>query len=162
MKKEKKLIKRTVLFLLISSAALLLTAVGDYRGEWWNVVAAIAVGVLFWLFLILGYVSFWKLSKARKQQEKKNRSVSRGKPGIIVFFSNRYATAADIAMAVSLIVVIISQFVPVGEIISLAAAAVFVFSAQMHCILNGINYKYVGKSKTVDHEAKHGSAKTGS
>ena len=136
----------TILFLLLSSLSLLLTVIADYGGRWWNVLAAIGVGVFFWGFLILGYICFYRLSKRRKEQQKRDRSrPKKQRPGIIVFFANPYAAAADIAMVISLIATVVFQFVPFSEIVSLVSIAVFVFSAQMHGILNGVNFQYIYK-----------------
>ena len=144
MEKMKKRMRLTILFFLLSSLSLLLTVIGDYQGEWWNVAAAIGVGVCFWLFELIGYLCFWGVSKGRKAQEKKDRpSKEKKKPGIIVFFSNPYARAADIVMILSFIGSVATQFFPFSEIVSLVFAAAFVFSAQMHAILNGINFQYI-------------------
>ena len=142
------LIKRTVLFLLLSSLSLLLAAFGDYRGKWWNILAAVGVGAGFWIFLILGYISFYQLSKRRKEQEKGSRSQKdKQRPGIIVFFANPYARAADIAMVISFIATVVFQFVPFSEVVSLGSIAAFVFSAQMHGIFNGVNFQYIYKGE---------------
>ena len=136
----------TVIFLALSSASILLATFGDYDGEWYQKVAAVMTGVLFWLFLILGYISFFRLSRSRKAFEAKHPDAVKRKsrkPGVIVFFSNRYAATADIVMVISLIIFLLSLFVPFLGTLKLLWLAVLIFAAQMHGILNGINYKYI-------------------
>lgn len=113
-------------------------------------------GLLFWLLLLLGYIMFYRFSNFRKKQQKNNRSVKENKkPGIIVFFSNPDAKKADIAMILSLAVSVVLTLIKQGikgsdptfsnflfEFVSVLSFAIFVFAAQMHAILNGVNYRY--------------------
>ena len=146
--------KRTILFLLLSSMMLLCSLFVDSQSSIVRVLTYFG-GLLFWIFLLVGYFMFSRFSKCRKQQ-KNNRSVDQdGKPGIIVFFSNPSAKKADIVMIVSLILslllMIIKQAIKgsdpsfnnfLFEFISVLSFAVFIFAVQMHAILNGVNYRY--------------------
>lgn len=145
--------KRTILFLLISSLTLLFSLFTDTENSVLRAATYIG-GLLFWIFLLLGYLMFYKFSQFRKKQQKNNRSV-KNKPGIIVFFSNPTAKKADIVMILSLVIsvgmMIVKQIIKgndptfnsfVFECISVLSFAVFVFAAQMHAILNGVNYRF--------------------
>lgn len=147
--KKVQYMKRTILFLLLSSLMLLCALFVDTEN---GIVRALAYigGLLFWIFLLLGYIMFYRFSKFRKEQQKNNRSVNQNrKPGIIVFFSNPAAKKADIAMILTLIIWVPLFIVEetnglnnVLQVISVLSAAAFIFAAQMHAILNGVNYRY--------------------
>lgn len=155
MSKAIKTMKRAILFLLISSLLLLCAIFVDIDNPAVRIITNI--GAFFvWVFLILGYISFFRFSRFRKEQEKNNRSVTKkSKPGIIVFFSNPDAKKADIAMILSFVISIALTLIKMGiktanplfssmlyESISVLAFAVFTFTFQMHAILNGVNYRY--------------------
>lgn len=152
--KETQYMKRTILFLLISSLMLLCSLFVDTEN---SVVRALTYigGLLFWIFLLIGYFMFYRFSRFRKSQQKNNRSVKQKLPGVIVFFSNPQATKADIAMILSLVIsvamMVIKQVIKgsdptfnnfLFELISVLSFAIFIFAIQMHAILNGVNYRY--------------------
>lgn len=146
--------KIVIIALAVSSFSLVLAVFGDYNGSTANIVAAIIAGLLFWLFLILGYVLLAMISKHRKQYEKKavdssgNRTKNaenKKKPGIICFFSNQYALISDVAMGISFILtLVVLLLIPkTPQILQLLLISLTVFSIHMHCVLNGINFKYI-------------------
>ncbi len=146
--------KRTILFLLISSLMLLCSLFVDTENATVRALTYIG-GLLFWIFLLVGYFMFYRFSRFRKTQQKNNRSVKQTLPGIIVFFSNPQAKKADIimilALVISVVMMIIKQVIKgsdptfnnfLFEFISVLSFAVFIFAAQLHAILNGVNYRY--------------------
>ena len=142
----------TILFLAISSFSLLLITVSDYSGSAFNVVMAVLTGILFWLFLILGYLMLAAVSRRRKEYERENResrrkrSNNKKRPGVFCFFSNPYATAADVAMAVLTVALIVLMFIPEKSMTpKLIVVPTLIFSAHMHGILNGVNFAYTNK-----------------
>lgn len=154
MKKDIILMKLVVLFLAISSFSLILVPFSDYDGSAFNVVTAIIAGVLFWLFLILGYLVFAGIAKHRKVYEKKATSSNKGrlsradnkkKPGIVCFFSNKFAMIADIVLIASFILTLVMVlFIPqTPQVIQIILISLLLFSLHMHCVLNGINFRYI-------------------
>lgn len=146
--------KLVVLFLAISSFSLVLVPFSDYEGNTINAVTAIIAGVLFWLFLILGYLVFSRIAKHRRLYEKKATSSDNGrfsradnkkKPGIICFFSNIFALVADIVLILSFILtLVIIIFIPTTSlVIQIILISLLLFSLHMHCVLNGINFRYI-------------------
>lgn len=132
--------KAIIISLFTSSFSLILSYFGDYQGNIINVIMAYAVGVLFWLGLIIGYVLLFILSKHRKAKTKPKKS----KPGIIVFFSNKPAKIADLTMVGSLILTLVFTFIPFLSFgIEIVFLAILVFSIHMHCLFNGVNFKYI-------------------
>ncbi len=137
---DKNLMKAIIISLFTSSFSLILSYFGDYQGNIINVIMAYAVGVLFWLGLIIGYVLLFILSKHRKAKTKAKKC----KPGIIVFFSNKPAKIADLTMVGSLILTLAFTFIPFLSFgIETVFLAILVFSIHMHCLFNGVNFKYI-------------------
>lgn len=148
--KEKKVMERAILFLLISSLMLLCAVFDSVDSALAKSISFIG-GLLFFLFLLLGYVMFYRFSSARKQNSDPTAKRN-GKPGMIVFFSHPLAKKADIVMiisfVISLVMLIIGQVNDaihgnfLFNLISVLSSAVFIFAIQMHAILNGVNYRY--------------------
>lgn len=152
MNKDKTLMKFVVISLAISSFSLLLVMFGDYNGNALNKAIAVLTGVLFWGFLIIGYVILGIISGHRKTYERKNRADlgrkanrdANKRPGIICFFSNQKAIIADIVMIVSFIINLIFMFIPsVNQVVAVIFIAIFAFAVHMHCVLNGVNFRYI-------------------
>lgn len=156
MAKEIQLMKRTILFLLIASLLLLCAVFVDTENAVVKVITNIGA-LLCWVFLVIGYICFYQFSKRRKEREGQERFGSRNekKPGAIVFFANEYAKKADITMVLSLIVSVVLTIVKqvilssdpmfsnlLFEFVSVLSFAIFLFAAQMHCIFNGVNFRY--------------------
>ena len=143
MNKNLNLMKTIVVLLFVSSFSLILSFFGDYSGNAFNVIMAYAVGVLFWLGLIVGYILFFSLNKRRKK-DKKFVYKFKSRPGIFVFFSNKYAFVIDIAMIAMLIFTVIFSFIPLMNYsLSVVSASILLFLIHMHCLLNGVNFKYI-------------------
>lgn len=147
MKKDIRLMRISVILLLISSFSILLVMFASFDGTTFQKILAYLTGVSFWLFLILGYVAFYQVSKHRKVYEKKNPSPAYRKaqkrPGILTFFSDRMAMSMDVIMIISLILSLLFLFIPsLNQNIAIVFIAILIFSIHMHSILNGINYKY--------------------
>ncbi len=104
----------------------------------------IAVGVMFWTFLVLGIVSQFVLSSNKKNWLSKNRMrrfSMKKKIGLISFCQNLPACVADGLTVIGLIGLIISVIVTNGVgFMCYFFLALFVFSFCMHCILNGKIY----------------------
>lgn len=106
-----------------------------------NEVLITALGIVFWILLILSIVfGFMAAAMVKKNvEEEKWRSML---PGIISFFKSDIAKIADIAFAVSLILVIVSVNTQLKY-----SYAVYVFllvltvSFGMHCLYNGKAYR---------------------
>lgn len=112
----------------------------------------IATGVMFWLFLALAYfllgfvdINRRKFLKQHKKAEKKRL------PGILRLFSNPAAKCADIVSVVSLVLLVILSFIT-DNFANYILLAVFAFSFQMHCVLNGENCLYINSLKAEENK----------
>ncbi len=140
MKQLKNMMGIIIACLFVSSFSIFLVFAGDYQGELINKICAYAMGIAFWLGLLVGYAVFIVFNKKRKQD---TDTKMKQRPGIVCFFSNRYATFFDVLLAISLIVTIVCLIVPSYEVIMITALSLCLFSFHMHSILNGINFKYL-------------------
>lgn len=142
--------KLVIISLFISSFSLLLSFFGSYSGNAFNFIMALMTGILFWLGLIAGYVFLIIVNTHRNQTVKAGKydlsesKRQKAKPGIICFLSNKYAAVADAAMVLFLILSLVFLFIPaLNQGIALVFVSFFLFSLHMHCILNGVNFRYI-------------------
>lgn len=140
-----KLMKLVFVLLFISSFSLILVLFGDYEGELINKICAYLVGICFWGGLIAGYILFGVINSKRK----KKKESAKKRPGVICFFSNKYAKVFDILFVISLILSVVFMFIPALNqgIVLVLFISVCVFSLHMHSILNGVNYEYIQNQK---------------
>ena len=150
MKKDLQLFKLVSGALFVSSFSVLFSIFSDFEGNAFNKISGYMGAILFWLFLIVGYMFFYIISKNRKTYERQNR-VSGTRPvktksrnGMFCFFSNKYAVIADIVMVVSLIATLVFMFIPtLNQNVAVVFVAILIFSLHMHAILNGVNFRYI-------------------
>lgn len=111
------------------------------------------VGIMFWVFLILGIVSQIILAKQRKNWFIRNRIRrfrTKSKSGAIAFLQNLPATIADLTLVISVIALIVS--IVLTNAMGYACyifMALLVFSFCMHCILNGKIYYYLTNQSAI-------------
>lgn len=116
---------------------------------------SVVLALIFWIGLVTAFVLLGIISSHRKQRERielrsrdnrRKRSKTKQKPGIIVFFSNIYASSADVIMLIAFIINLVIIIVPFNEKDSftyITPVSVFIYSVIFHSILNGINFKYI-------------------
>ncbi len=140
--KDARLLKAAIISLSISSFSLFFSFFGSYSGNVFNLIMALMTGIFFWLGLIVGYMLLAIINFHRKCS--KNSLNQKSKPGIICIFSNKYAVVADIAMVLFLILSLLFLFIPpLSKSIAIVFVSIFLFSLHMHCILNGVNFRYI-------------------
>ena len=112
-----------------------------------STVPAYFVALIFWVSLVLQQVFFWKGNAYRKKMEKKvfrMKSFGKRSAGILNFGSNRMATIFDCAMLASMLVVALEMAVRVeSQWLVMISLALLFLSFNLHCILNGTNYRYL-------------------
>lgn len=149
MKKDKNLMRAVIALLAISSLSLCFIAFGSYDASAFRAILTVLIAILFWVCLIAGYVLLYVISRHRKEfernapREKRRRIKTNNRPGIIRFFSNPAATAADFAMIGFFILDLVFMFIPgISQTVTYILLACLVFAIHMHCILNGVNFEY--------------------
>ena len=108
-------------------------------------------GSVFWLGLIMGFAFVFAANSDRKEYIRKHLdgdvSMKR-RPVAITFFSNQPAKVADITMCLSFVLTVIILFTPAADkYITYVMLTFFLFSLNMHGILNGRSYKILTKLK---------------
>jgi hypothetical protein len=132
----------------LSSASLLMIPFADFRGSPPQKAIGYVIGTVFWAGIIAGYIIFWLLSRSRKQIPSNGRC-TKPRIGIISFFRTFTGMIADVICGLSLIGLVIAIAVAGDHAgwFTFLLIAVFIFSLQMHSILNGENYINLEKLK---------------
>ena len=110
-------------------------------------------GGVFWVSALLLLITSVMVSMERKRDIHFSRKRRKQLPGVISFFKNPFATIADLIAILSGIISVVLFIMDLKLLISrdyqiLVFISIFIFSLSfgMHCILNGINYKYLKSS----------------
>lgn len=150
--------KRDVVVLYLSIGSFLLMSVSfllmpiDFAAIGLPIVDVL-IGIMFWVFLLLGIVTQIVLGQMRKKRVAANqtrRTQLSGKIGLLSFMQNLPACIADGAFVFSVIGLIVS-----AVLTSASGYACYVFTALtvysfcMHCILNGKTYRFLANRDKV-------------
>lgn len=110
-------------------------------------IGAYILASCFWICIIVEGVFVHLSTKIRKRLNKKDfhsRALKYAHPGIISFFKNSEAIIVDIILYVSAIILMIIVWARVkNEWVFMINYSVLFLSFNLHCILNGRNYRYL-------------------
>lgn len=146
MRKDNILFRASCALLGISALSVFISFLGDYKGNSMAVFFAVLTGVLFWGCLIMGIVLLLIVNAHRKKNRRYRDEGRMGNRrfGALTFFSNRIAVVFDILMVVLFLLVVISMFIPfASQGITLVLFAFWLFTAYMHSMFNGVNFRYI-------------------
>ena len=129
-------------FLVLLTVAIVLMPIGNAVKEEtrWVMYGS---GSFFWVGLVGVIGHAIALSSQRKKAGCTFKRTGGKCCGLIRFFSNKEATVADIVMLVSIVGFIVAMLCTDALWFVFACFALFVLSFGMHCLLNGINYRYI-------------------
>lgn len=144
--KLKRCLQISLLSPVIGSVALLFVPLCNFDGNGLQVAASMLVPVLVWGSVIMEIVMIIQCQRIRKAMEFKlfkSKAIHDSYPGIISFAKNREGVIADIVLFASAIFVALMLQLHV-ETAWMVLSGVFLFflSLNMHCLLNGRNYRY--------------------
>lgn len=109
--------------------------------------AAYILAAVFWLSLMLELCMVWMCSSERKRLEHKKvgfGALLRARRGAISFAKTLPGTVADAVMLLSLIAVVITVWTEThSQWLILVLVSVLCLSFQLHCLMNGKNYRYI-------------------
>lgn len=112
-------------------------------------------GAAFWVGLLGTIYMVLKINRVRKGNHRFNEFFGNRKQlGLIHFFQNTKAMIADMAMIVSIIALVIAVLCRANLQVIYFIISMFVFTFGMHCMLNGMNYKYINYSKHIKEQKK--------
>lgn len=138
-----------ILILLAAIPAVLILCIPSVslEGTGAQKIGAYIMAAAFWLCILL---ELWMTricsSKRRRleQREVRSRLLAKSNPGVISFLKTREGMIADITMFASLIAVIVITWTQVkSQWLVLGCVSVLYLSFNMHCLLNGKNYRYI-------------------
>ena len=153
-RRRKRMLVLYVTFLLIGSIAVLLMPIASVQKEATKIPMFISGGG-FWIGLIGTITMAVKINKARKRSYRFREKYPESKQlGLISFFKNKEAIIADVGMFVSIAGFIVTRICSDNIYWLFIFLALFVFTFGMHCMLNGMNYKYINYSKYVKEQKK--------
>lgn len=148
----KRLLYGYVGFLLLLTTALALMPLGNALKEETRLVMY-GCGVGFWVGIIGTLVTAMAFNRCGKRARADAQTANTGKRcGLIRFFQNKEASIADIGMLICLVGFILAELCEGMLFLAFVFLALFVFSFGMHCVLNGINYRYMKNKKRRDEE----------
>lgn len=131
----------SVLFIITASFSLFCIPLIDTETS-----AVYIIASAFWLSVILQQVFFWKSSIARKKINSKTPiNHQKNMPiGIVAFFRNKEAAAADCTMIVAFITTLLLIAFEINiEWLIITSVVLLFASFNLHCIFNGRNYRYL-------------------
>lgn len=135
----------SITLLGISSSAILLVMFADFNGNQMQKAMGYLVGIIFWVGIIAGYTVFWKLNRELKKILKQHyRRKRKSRIGLITFFSSLHGMIADIICGICFLVLTVLLITKNNaEWLTIIFISLFAFSLQMHCLLNGENFKHI-------------------
>lgn len=143
MKSDINKFKAVLVLLTVSPLSLLILLFLSFEGDSVSIPLICITEVIFWGCMVAGYALLAMINKSRKSKIKGKQTLKKAKPGVICFFSNRFAIVFDMIMGLSFVLTIIFWIFPVLNCAVIETFAVFLFSLHMHSIFNGVNYKYI-------------------
>lgn len=119
-------------------------------------VGAYIIASCFWCCITAECVFIYLTAKIRKSLSKKDfhsRTLKYAYPGVFSFFKNKEAIIVDIVLYASAIILMIIVWVRVkNEWMVMINYSVFFLAFNLHCILNGKNYRYLKQYRTYKKE----------
>lgn len=141
--RRKRMLYIYTLFLFVCAVSFVLMPIGGSMEEKTKIPMVIS-GVIFWIGLLGTVFTALKINRCRKNDYRFNKKFGNlRQPGLICFFRNRPALIFDSMMFISIAGVIVAKLCTKELLPTFIFLSLFVFSFGMHCMLNGINYKYI-------------------
>lgn len=151
--KIKLLFVLSVICMALLSASFLVMPYGSEQSLAGDNTFLILSGLLFWIPLVGACTCLLLVNRERKKQDKrKNKPRWFQTVGIIRFFTNKPAALADALWIGSLTGFIVFMAVNQTGYGVYVFLCLTVFTLQLHCVLNGENYKFVKKTAGRDKE----------
>lgn len=137
----------SILLAVIPAVLILCIPLVNLEGTGPQKVWAYIMAAAFWLCVILELLMIRKCSSERKWLERRkvrSRTLTQANLGVVSFLKTREGLIADIVMFASLIAVIVVVWTQVkSQWLILSCVSVLYLSFNMHCLLNGKNYRYI-------------------
>lgn len=148
MRSSASVFRRCIMFSILCSvlSSVPVALIPFVRGNGDNKVFNIIIPVIFWLGLIGEQFFIWRANRYRKILEKKNSRYPkriRGRPGVFSVFRSTEGMVADALFLICLIVFVVFALLHKGEsVLQYILIFCMILSFRLHCIFDGINYRY--------------------
>lgn len=139
---KKKLFYMYIAFGILCSIGILLMPIGSMMSYKTKMFIYIS-GLTFWIGCIGLFAVMQKINISRKRCKGFSKKTNQYSSGLIHFFENQEARVADIAMFAVLGCFVISKLIFKNVYAMYIFFSMFVFAFAMHCMFNGVNYKYI-------------------
>lgn len=131
----------------------------DIEGDTKQQTIAYVVAFLFWLSIFTEVWLSHLADRVRKKLERKlyrNKEIKNSMPGIVSFFKNTEAKIVDIPLFIAVLLIGMIIWLRINKSwLIIGAVATLILLFNLHCILNGRNYRYLKKLKNNTKEQKN-------
>lgn len=119
-------------------------------------IGAYILAALFWVCVATEGVFVHMATKERKWMEQKRfrcRALKYSQPGVISFFKNCEASIVDVVLFISAVLVVVLVWTRIKTAwVIMTGISILFLSFNLHCILNGKNYRYLKSYKLYKEE----------
>lgn len=145
-KKYKNILYVAIGCLILSSLTVIASPYVDIDGTSSQRFLSIAVGILFWISLICGWILWFGLNWKLIKHGSFTKDVKL--PGILKFFSTPQARVTDSLFIISIILVLLSAFHMINNrTAEILSVAVLLITFHLHYIFNGKAYIYLTRKQ---------------
>lgn len=141
----------TIMLAFLEFVIILFIPLVNLEGTALQRMAAYILAAAFWISIATEFFMVKLCTYERRWLERRgyrNKGLRYSKPGIFSFFKSTEAVVADIVLFLSIIIVGISVCMQIKtEWMIMGGISILVLSFNLHCILNGRNYRYIKKYK---------------
>lgn len=146
-------IRMTLVIMSIQFLMLFIIPVVNIHGTNFERIFAYIVATIFWSCMIIIIVLTFKTSGKRRVLEKNmehKRLKRKYRTGVISFFKNQEAMIADLILFVSCVfsIGLIALEINIDWLVYIMIS-LFFFAFNLHCLLNGKNYRYLKLYKKI-------------
>lgn len=163
-------IKKSILLyyccIVIGVTVIALIPFADFQGAVGIRILSYSLSALIWLIFAGEILITYVASKSRRTLEsggQLHKKIKRGPVGVFAFVKNKEAFFADVVLFVStVLIVLLAVFKVSSRIINIFVLILLFVSFNLHCVLNGRNYryyKYFNKCKNEEKEEKKNESK---
>lgn len=130
-------------FLLLMSLSIAFMPTG-YNVKEKSYILLYCIGACFWIGFAGVIYMCYRISNKRKNNYRFNELFGNHKQlGLIHFFQNKEALIVDVMMFMTISIFVIAKVCGSNLQVFFIIFALFIFLFGMHCMLNGMNYKYI-------------------
>lgn len=137
----------TILFAVLEFILILCIPLVNLNGSLAQKIGAYILAMFFWTSIASEGIFVYMATQERKWMERRcfrNRVMKHSQPGVISFLKNVEASVVDVVLFASAILVVVLIWSQTKtEWMIMTGISILFLSFNLHCILNGKNYRYL-------------------